>query len=189
MSKPAYDAGFNLPIREKRKGFLFVILLFMKYHEVTEKITNMLNQNGIVFDTFEHEEVRTSEEAAKVRTGYTIDQGAKALILRVKKDGLKKFVMVVVPGSAKFNKDNLKNNFGLTDVRFATEEESFKITNGVQFGGIPPLGNLFGLDVYTEKTLLDNERIIFNAGDRSFSVGMKSSDYIHVVHPTIGMII
>lgn len=158
----------------------------MKYHEVTEKIQRILRENGIVFDTFEHEPVRTSEEASKVRTGYTIEQGAKALITRVKREGVKTFVMIVVPGDKKFNKEKLKSEFGLTDVRFATEDEAGQITDGVEFGGIPPLGNIFGLEVYADKTLLRNEKIIFNAGDRSFSVGMKSQDYIYIVNPKVG---
>ncbi|MES3004538.1 MAG: YbaK/EbsC family protein [Patescibacteria group bacterium] len=161
----------------------------MKYHEVAQKIQDLLNQNGVIFDTFEHEPVRTSEEASKVRTGYTIEQGAKALIARVKKEGTKVFVMIVVPGNAKFDKDKLKNNFGLSDVRFATSEEAVKITGGVEFGGIPPLGNIFGLEVYADRNLLKNERIIFNAGDRSFSIGMKSEDYISIAKPNIGDIV
>jgi len=160
----------------------------MKYHPVTEKIKDLLNSQNIAFETFEHEPVRTSEEAAKVRTGYSIEQGAKALIVRVKKDGVKTFVMVVVPGNSKFDKEKLKINFGLTDIRFALEDEVDKITSGVLPGGVPPLGNLFDLGVYVEQTLLNNERIIFNAGDRSFSVGMKSSDYISLVKPHVGSI-
>jgi len=158
----------------------------MKYHEVTEKIQTLLTQNGINFDTFEHEPVRTSAEASKVRTGYSIEQGAKALITRVKKDGEKKFVMIVVPGNKKFDKDKLKSEFGLSDVRFATENEASEITSGVEFGGVPPLGNLFGLEVYVDRALLENERIIFNAGDRSFSLGMRSEDYIKIVEPKLG---
>ncbi len=159
----------------------------MTYHPLTEKVRKMFDDKGFVYDVFEHEAVRTSEEASKVRTGYTIEQGAKALIVRVKKAGEgKKFVMIVVPGDKKFDSEKMKVNFGLSDMRFATQEEAQKITDGIEFGGVPPLGNLFGLEVYVEKMLLQNERIIFNAGDRCFSIGMKSSDYIEFVNPQIG---
>ncbi len=166
----------------------FCYIVRMKYHSVTEKIQKLLGENNIWFETFEHEAVRTSEEAAKVRTGYTLEQGAKALITRVKKDGVKTFVMIVVPGDRKFNKEKLKSVFGLTDVRFATEDEAKQITGGVEFGGVPPLGNLFDLPVYFEKDLTNNDKIIFNAGDRCFSVGMRSEDYVRLVNPSIGAI-
>ena len=52
----------------------------MQYHHVTRVIQNLLDQRGVWYETFEHAPVRTSEEAAQVRTGYTIQQGAKAII-------------------------------------------------------------------------------------------------------------
>jgi len=159
----------------------------MSYHPLTEKIKQILTENNFEFETFEHEPVRTSEEASKIRTGYTIDQGAKAIIVRVKKpvEG-KIFVMFVVQGSKKFDVQKVKEQFGLSDIRFAIVEEVLKITDGVLPGGIPPFGNLFGLEVYVDRGLLQNEKIVFNAGDKSFSIGMKSSDYISVVNPIIG---
>jgi Ala-tRNA(Pro) deacylase len=162
----------------------------MSYHPLTEKITTLLKDRGMWFETFEHEAVRTSEEASQVRTGYVLDQGAKALIVRVKKAGEgKSFAMIVVRGSKKFDKEKLKSELGLSDVRFATDAEAKEITEGVEFGGIPPLGNLFGLQVYVDRGLLDNEKIIFNAGDRSFSVGMKVSDWQSIVNPIVGDIV
>lgn len=157
-----------------------------QYHPVVRTIVALLTDKGVWFETFAHEAVRTSEEAAQVRTGYTIHQGAKALILRVKHSELgKHFVMVVIPGSARFATTALKNKCGFSDVRFATEGEVADITGGVLPGGVPPLGTLFNLPVYVEKTLLHNERIVFNAGDRRFSVAMRAVDYIDIVRPVI----
>jgi prolyl-tRNA editing enzyme YbaK/EbsC (Cys-tRNA(Pro) deacylase) len=159
----------------------------MEYHPVVEKIKSILIERGVAFDTFEHEPVRTSEEASKVRTGYTIEQGTKALIARVKeRGGAKRFVMLVVPGNKKFDPKKVKAFTGFTDIRFATEEEVAEVTGGVLPGGVPPFGNLFNLDVYADTTIFNNERIIFNAGDRSFSIGMPSVDYKSIVNPKIG---
>ena len=99
------------------------------------------------------------------------------------------FVMLVLPGDKKFSGLKVKKLFGTKDLRFATEEEISKLTDGIQIGGIPPFGNLFEIRVFVEKTLLENEKIIFNAGDRSFSVAMKARDYLEIVRPTIGEII
>lgn len=162
----------------------------MEYHPVVRQITELLTREGCWFETFAHEPVRTSEEAAAVRTGYTIDQGAKALIVRVKHPEYgKHFVMFVLPGSARFDSARVKTLFGFTDLRFATEAEVAEITAGVLPGGVPPLGTLFGLLVYADTTLLTNERIIFNAGDRRFSVAMLVADYQRLVAPRIGAFI
>ncbi|NIA02454.1 MAG: hypothetical protein GWP15_03650 [Nitrospirae bacterium] len=51
------------------------------YHPLVNQIVEALKNNECWYETFEHEPVRTSEEAAKIRTGYTLEQGAKALII------------------------------------------------------------------------------------------------------------
>lgn len=158
----------------------------MDYHFVVEKIKNLLKESSIEFETFEHIPVRTSEEAAAIRTGYTIEQGSKALIARVKESGKgKRFVMFVVPGHKRFNPVKIKENLGLGDIRFATEQEVSEITEGVLPGGVPPFGNLFNLEVFVDQTLFNNERIVFNAGDKRYSIAMKSSDYKNVVNPVV----
>lgn len=157
-----------------------------KYHKVTSDIVDFLKKNGCWFETFEHEPVKTSEEAAKIRPGYTLHQGAKAMIVRVKKsESEKKFVMLVLPADLRFDNDKVKKNFTSKDIRFATEEEISRITDGVQIGGVPPFGNLFGLEVLADPTLFENEKIVFNAGDRCFSIAMKSEDYKSLVAPII----
>ena len=57
------------------------------------------------------------------------------------------------------------------------------MTDGVQPGGVPPFGNLFELPVYAVPELFDVERIVFNAGDRRFSLAMRSSDYRRLARP------
>lgn len=147
----------------------------------------LLKFHDVWFETFEHEEVRTSHEAAQVRTGhYTLEQGAKALILRVKKSSNdSQFVMLVLSGALRFDSKKVKKMLSARDIRFATEEEVFEITDGIQPGGVPPFGNLFSLPVIADPALLAQEKIIFNAGDKRFSIGMKSIDYIHIVKPLI----
>lgn len=107
----------------------------MNYHPLTEKIKSLLLENNYWFEDFEHEAVRTSEEAAKVRTGYSLKQGAKALIVRIKINGEKKYVMLVVPGDVKFDKKKVQEALHAKDMRFATEEEVSQITEGVKVGG------------------------------------------------------
>jgi len=102
------------------------------------------------FDYMEHVPVKTSEEAARIRPKeYTLSQGAKALIVRIREyGGNKYFAMFIVPGDKKFNYQKTKKLFDAKDIRFATEEEVAGFTKGVEVGGVPPFGNLFGLKVY-----------------------------------------
>lgn len=158
----------------------------MDYHPVVQKILTLLSDNGCWFETFEHEPVRTSEEAAKVRPEYSLHQGAKALIVRAKTGQNKRdFVMLVFPADFKFDRDKVEALLEAKDVRLASESEVDSITSGIQLGGVPPFGNLFGLEVLADASLFENERIVFNAGDRRFSIAVKSDDYKRLVKPKI----
>jgi len=162
----------------------------MEYHKSSKVILDLLKNNNFWFETFEHEPVRTSEEAAKIRPGYSLHQGAKTIIIRVKKSEKdKKFVMLVIPGDERFDNEKVKRLFEAKDIRFATEEEVKQITEGVEPGGVPPFGNLFGIEVFADRTLFNNPKIIFNAGDRRLSVAMESKDYKKLVNPCIETII
>lgn len=154
-------------------------------HQIAADIIKILQNNAFWFETFNHEPVRTSEEAAALRPGYTMEQGAKALIARIKvpNEG-KSFTMLVLPGNKKFSKEKVSKVTGAKDIRFATEDEVSDITKGIKPGGVPPFGNLFGLRVISDKSLYDNEKIVFNAG-RTTTIAMKSEDYAKLVKPVV----
>lgn len=159
----------------------------MSYHPVAKQITNLLAEHHVSFRMFEHAPVRTSEEAAALRPNFTMNQGAKALIVKTKASGNEPFfVMLVFPADLKFDSKKAKMAINAKSISFATEKEVAHLTGGVEIGGVPPFGNLFNLLVYADKSLFENSEIIFNAGDRSFSIAMASADYRQIVNPIVG---
>lgn len=155
-----------------------------KYHPTVSQIITILTKYNVWFETFEHQPVRTSEEAAAIRTGYTLEQGAKALILKAKVANSESFFcMVVVAGTKKFNSKKVIKALKAKSIRFATPEEVSRLTNGVEIGGVPPWGNLFDLKTFVDTSITSQEAIIFNAGDRSFSIAMRTNDYL-ALHPS-----
>ena len=156
-------------------------------HPCVNKIKMLIEKKGAWYDYLEHKPVRTSEEAAGVRGNkYTQSQGAKALIVRIKEyGGNKYFCMIVVPGDIRFDDEKTKELFNAKDIRFATEEEVSKITNGVLVGGVPPFGNLFKIPVFVDKKVIENKIIVFNAGDKRVTIAIFTKDYIDLVNPQV----
>jgi len=158
----------------------------MDYHPTVKQIIDILNTNNCWYETFTHLPVTTSEEAAKTRPGYTLEQGAKALIVKIEKRSKDvEFCMLVLPAHLKLDSKKVKSALDIKNLRFASEDEILTITHGVQRGAIPPFGNLFGIKVYVDPLLFNNEKIVFNAGDRRFSIAMKSEDYRKIVKPEL----
>lgn len=155
------------------------------YHKSVKLIKEILDSNNVWYETFEHEPVRTSEEAANIRDGYTLEQGAKALIVKVKDIEKIYFCMLVFPANLKFNTKKVKNILQAKDIRFATEEEVNTVTEGIQLGGVHPFGNIYNIKVLVDEKLFLNEKMIFNAGDRGFSIAMFTQDYKSITNPLI----
>jgi len=153
--------------------------------ETYQRIIDLLKSNNISYQEYRHEPVKTSAEAALVRQDISISQGAKALIVKFKVGGEAKFAMVVVPGDLRFDSKKVRKILGVSKLSFASVEEVAEVTNGVIPGGVPPFGNIFGIRTIVEKALLNNEKIAFNAGDRSISVVMSSEDWLKLVKPEI----
>jgi prolyl-tRNA editing enzyme YbaK/EbsC (Cys-tRNA(Pro) deacylase) len=146
---------------------------------VFDKILLQLRENNIEFKLSEHEAVRTSEEAAKVR-GVDIKTGAKAMVIKAKD----KYALFVLPADQKINWRKVEKILSVKHLRFATEEEAEELTT-VQMGAVPPFGNILNLLTYFDEGLLQNEVVNFNPGSKTHSISMKAKDLVELVKPTI----
>ncbi len=155
------------------------------YHPVVNQIIALLKDHNCWHETFAHAPVTTSEEASKVRPEYSLSQGAKALIVKIDKKEGSSFAQLVLPGDLQLDNKKVKQSLSCKSFRFATLDEVATKTGGIERGGVPPFGNLFSLPVYVDPHLFTHEKIIFNAGDKSFSIAMKSADYRMLVSPFI----
>jgi Ala-tRNA(Pro) deacylase len=143
------------------------------------KLKSFLDENNISYEYKEHEEVRTSEEAAKAR-GEDIKIGAKAMILKADD----KFIMFVLSAAKKIDSRRVKEILGVKSLRFATPEEVERLTGCIP-GGVPPFANIFGLELIVDKTIPENEFMAFNAGERTKSLKLKAKDYLALLNPRI----
>jgi len=138
--------------------------------EVTKKALEFLDQKGIGYEKLEHSPVTTSSEAAGAR-GSRLSQGAKAIIVKANDQ----FYHLIISASVPLDNNKLRKVLGTRRVRFATTEELFQLT-GCLPGAVPPFGNLFGLPVYMDNALLEEDIVYFNCGSHTVSLRMKRSD-------------
>ena len=154
--------------------------------EVFEKIKQLLDTNKAIYKILEHEPTPTSEKAAEVRERLAgiskeqaLKQGAKAMILR----SHGKFYQFVLSAEKKIDFNKAKKLLNTDSVSLATPEQVQEITDCVP-GAVPPFGNLFNIQVYVDKSLLQYDDIDFNAGEQTISIFMKKNDWVKIVKPT-----
>jgi prolyl-tRNA editing enzyme YbaK/EbsC (Cys-tRNA(Pro) deacylase) len=141
---------------------------------VVDRLLAWLAAAGVPFRRLEHAPVRTSAEAAAVR-GTSLAAGAKALVVRA--DG--RAVHLVLPADRRVDNGRLRQLLGTRAVRFVTPAELATLTGCVP-GGVPPFGNLFGLEVLVDEGLTQAGEIAFNAGSPTVSVIMRCEDFLRL---------
>ncbi len=141
------------------------------------QIIKLLDESGLEFSLSEHEAVRTSQEAARVR-GAEMRTGAKSMVLKANRQ----YYLFVLPADKRINWKLVKEILKVKEIRFATEEEAEEVTK-VKMGSVPPFGNVLNLPTYFDISLLENEFLNFNPGSRIHSIQMKSEDLVSIVKP------
>lgn len=145
-----------------------------------EKIKEWLTAQSITFKEVHHGPVETSEAAALAR-GEDLSIGGKALVLKIDDS----FKLCVLSAAKKLDSAELKKHFGAKKLRFADRDELKELT-GLVPGSVPPFGKpLIDLELLLDQSILQNQKIAFNAGSLNNSIIMAVEDYLKVARPRI----
>ena len=150
-----------------------------KGDSVMNRIVAKLKDADVEYQMMEHEPVRTSEEAAKVR-GTKLSDGAKALVLK-SKEYSDKYFMVVVPADKQLDLDKAAKHLG--ELVAVAKSDEVEAVTGLKVGSIPPFGRLLGFDLYFDKSMFGKETSVFNCGRKDRSIVLATQDLISVTQP------
>ena len=141
--------------------------------EEVDLIKSLFSKNKFDVQYLEHEEVITSEDAAKTR-GFELRQGIKAIVLT---NGKEDFVVADIPADKKVDIKKIAEDCGWSksSIRMATEDEVIEKT-GCKIGAVPPFGHKEILRIFVDIGIYDNEISTFNIGLRTISVKIKTRD-------------
>ena len=144
----------------------------------SKKLKEFLDENKIKYVTIKHSSAYTAQEIAAIAHIPGKDL-AKTVIIKI--NG--KMAMAVLPASYKVSFEELKEFFGLSEVRLAYEQEFMDKFPDCEVGAMPPFGNLYGMEVYVAESLAEDEEIAFNACSHTELIKMNFSDFEKLVNP------
>ncbi len=146
--------------------------------DVFLQIKALLDQNTIPYRHVHHQPTHTSEESARAR-GESTRIGGKALVMKIENE----FRLFVLSAARKMDSHAMKKHLGVKRTRFATREELKELTGCVP-GCVPPFGPpILPLELYLDGSILENEKIAFNAGSLTDSIIMRVENYLRLVNP------
>jgi Ala-tRNA(Pro) deacylase len=95
----------------------------------------------------------------------------------------KQMIMAVVPASHRVDLERLGQALDAHTIRLATEEEFKDVFPECELGAMPPLGNIYHLDVWIDEKLKLCPTISFNAGTHAEIIQMSFADFNRLVQP------
>jgi Ala-tRNA(Pro) deacylase len=144
------------------------------------KLRDFLDSHSVRYFVVSHSPAYTAQEIA-ASAHVPGKELAKTVMVNI--EG--KMAMVVLPASRQLDFELLRELTGTRDVELAGEKEFAGMFPECEIGAMPPFGNLFGMNIYMDEELEEDDEIAFNAGSHNELLRLSFEDYKRLVHPKV----
>lgn len=145
-----------------------------------ERLTAYLRAHGVPFEQQRHQVAFTAQEVA-ASEHLPGDMVAKVVMVFADTD----MAMLVLPASQRVDLTKVAAALGATDAWLADEHEFAEMFPDCEVGAMPPFGNLYNISVYVDRTLIEDETIVVQAGTHTDTLQLRYADYAHLVNPRV----
>ena len=146
-----------------------------------DRLEDYLRENGVPFEVQHHPMAFTAQEVAAAEH---VPGRMLAKVVMVSADG--EMAMLSLPAPYQVDLEKAGKMLGAEEARLAQEEEFEGAFPDCEVGAMPPFGNLYGLPVYVEEALAEDETIFFRAGTHTDTMSVGYADFERLVEPTVG---
>ena len=143
-----------------------------------QKLKEFLDSHNIKYISIHHSLTYTAQEIA-ASAHIAGKELAKTVMVKIDD----KMAMAVLPASFKVSFDLLKKAAKASKVELANEQEFRSMFPESELGAMPPFGNLYGMEVFADESLSQDEEIAFNAGSHTELVKLAYRDFERLVKP------
>jgi Ala-tRNA(Pro) deacylase len=146
---------------------------------IPQRLTQFLEENKVPYEIVHHDAAFTAQEVAQEEH---VKGRNHAKVVMVKSNG--DLAMAVLPAHRIVDLEKFES---LTHkgASLADEEEFTSLFPDCAVGTMPPLGNLYGVPTYVERSLSRDEFIVFQAGTHTDSIKLSYTDYERLAKPVI----
>jgi Ala-tRNA(Pro) deacylase len=148
--------------------------------ECRDRLENYLRENRVPFEEQRHPRAVSAQEVA---ASEHLPGRMLAKTVMVLADG--EMLMLTLPAPYQVDLEKAAAALGVDEARLAEEEEFADTFLDCEVGAMPPFGNLYGVPVYVEKTLAEDETIVFRSGTHTETMSVSYSDFERLVEPTV----
>ena len=145
-----------------------------------ERLQAYFRANQVPFSMQHHPLAYTAHDVA---ASEHISNAQMVKVVMVVADG--QLVMLAVPASRRVDEARVEATIGAQELRLAGEDEFASKFMDCDVGAMPPFGNLYGVPVYVDTMLADDDAITFRAGTHTETMTLKYVDFERLVRPRV----
>lgn len=145
---------------------------------VSQHVRDYLDSHNVQYECVPHAQAYAAQEVAQT-LHVSGKRFAKPIVIEA--DG--RFLMAVLPATHRVDLHGLKEKLGVKKLDLVPEGELAKFCPDCELGALPPFGNLYGMEMWVDKSLAESEEIMFNAGSHTVAVRMKYADFARLAAP------
>jgi len=148
---------------------------------ISSRLSDFLKENKVGYQVVTHDVAYSAQHtAASVHT-----PGREVAKVVVVKSG-EEYAMAVVDAPHQVDLKKLAALSGMKKPVVAEESELKELFPECELGAMPPFGSLYGLKVFVDRQLEEDEEITFNAGSHFEAIRMKYADFKNLTKPVLG---
>ena len=145
-----------------------------------ERMEAYLNENGVAFEVKRHSTAYTMPEVAAA-----LHESGKHVAKVVMVLAGEEMAMCVVPSPYRLNMAQVQAMLGVDKARLAYENEFGDLFPDCAPGAMPPFGNLYGVPVYVDPALAEQDVMVFRIGTHQHSMKVAYQDFARLAQPTV----
>jgi Ala-tRNA(Pro) deacylase len=179
LSDSPFDPIERIPLRQ-RMAVIMMAIQHPKQEDTMSinRIRDFLDSHHVKYFVVSHSPAYTAQDIAAA-AHVSGKEMVKTVMVTI--DG--RMAMVLLPATRTLDFELLGALCGTRDVALAEEQEFSELFPECEIGAMPPLGNLYGIEVYADDELENVNDIAFNAGTHRELLRLSWADYRRLVNP------
>jgi Ala-tRNA(Pro) deacylase len=147
--------------------------------EIPKRLIDFLNQNKVTYEILHHAEAFTAQTIAAAEHV----KGRHHAKVVMTKSGTR-HLMTILGADQRIDLPRLEKLTG-EPISLETEKEFTILFPDCAPGTMPPFGNLYGLPTYVDKSLAQENYIVFEAGTYTDAIKLSYHDYERLAKPQV----
>ena len=147
--------------------------------KIPKQLIDCLNESKVHYEILHHPEVVTAQRIAEAEH---VKARHHAKFVMVKSGD--RHLMTVLPADHQLDLEKVARAIG-AGAALDTEKEFKSLFPDCAVGAMPPFGNLYGVPTYMDKSLTQEDYIVFEAGTQTEAIKLSYRDYEKIVKPRV----